>query len=159
MDAIQAQIHNWLYNPYRLRIWNNVATSVANSTTAEFPFDTFSASNDPDAMGGTANPILPTIDVAGYYLMTCNIGAVGGVAGNAWFGRILINGVAVTYDNLDRIDAVGAGDQIQVNFAKIMKLNRGDTISVALFQNSGAGKNSVNGEGESWLELTLLGPA
>ncbi len=66
MDAIQTYIHNMIYNPYRSRAFNTTATSFANSSTpSAFPMDTLT--DDPDGEGGTANPIVFTIWITGYY--------------------------------------------------------------------------------------------
>ncbi len=163
MDAIQTYIHNMIYNPYRSRAFNTTATSFANSSTpSAFPMDTLT--DDPDGEGGTANPIVFTIWITGYYLITANFGTVAGNTHTDFWAGLKINGAAYQSAGdiaqwCDRLVANAASDQIQCNFSKMMKFNKGDTIAATFVQNSGAAHNSVAGNNESWIEISLLGPA
>jgi len=142
-----------------VRVNRNAAQGVTTGTWTAISWDTVRYDIGPSPHFNIGNPFYITCQVAGTYAISGQVIFQPNSGNNQRLAAILVNGIYVANNGYSGVaKTVSVYDRIAV--ATTVKLNVGDQVQLAVFQDSGGTINTTTPDSTTWtpeLSMALVG--
>lgn len=137
------------------RVHTTVARAVANNTTVPLQLDVTDFDTH-GAISTVATITRFTAPISGYYQVSAAIGLSQASQSQDGFMEVIIRVNGSTYSYTKHFGVNAGTDNLGGGGAEVLKLNVGDFVELAAFQNTGPSRNTTN-DNSTYLAITRVG--